>query len=164
MLRKEWSTLIVNAHFGHFKLRTLSPFPHPIYSTGECVTQPSTIIDLGHTVEVISKSCFQTTSESELGADHVKTPVCEPTRGEVLARQVRYSYSTLVAIIKCVSCGVKWVHIHWSMWQYYLLFMHVSHQPTAFLFMFDGVMPSRRHHCHVANVALPSHTNPVIYM
>lgn len=82
--------LSLSSYFPSSFHSTLSlPYPLPFLTPGVHVTQPSTILDLGHTVEAISKSCFQTMSENDPGADHVKTLVCAATRGDVLARQVR---------------------------------------------------------------------------
>lgn len=52
-------------------------------------TKPLTVLDVGQTLHAMSQTLCHHTAYENMGADDFPVQICEPTVGELLARQVR---------------------------------------------------------------------------
>lgn len=57
----------------------------------EYSVKPLTISDVGHSLHAMSQTLCQQADDENVGANDLSTQACEPTVGELLAKQVRFT-------------------------------------------------------------------------
>ena len=68
-------------------------------------TKPLTVLDVGQALHTMSQTLFHHTAyentgaNENIGADDFPVQICEPTVGELLARQVRCTYMQLLGVL-----------------------------------------------------------------